>query len=175
MMFHPEHYEEHNLSLNRFIRRFNGSDVFKNVLMIKTPEENYLSDGFYIDMDTGRTMGFDWTKSSKEKYRDGRFMYEQILIVDSKTNIATNTLIIETDTSEEYFSVVFAEDLRKSPIVYFSDTAGGEPIRRQARKTKKFETYSYEQIGGFKSMVREALSTGTFNHSIFKWRTQETC
>lgn len=167
-MFRPELYDEHNASLDRFIEQFNSCTLYKNFIMLRNPEENHKADGFFIDFDTGNTMGFDWTKSSKSIYKDGTFLYNDICIFDSKLYIETNILVIETDCEENYFSVVFVDDLKQSPQSFFTDHVGGEKIRRAVRKTKQYKTYPYTDIDNFKAMTHEAISKKTYNHTI--WR-----
>ncbi len=62
-MFNKALYKEHNASLDHFITIFNENK--DNLMMILNPRENYMHDGLFIDFDSGRTAGFDWTKRQK--------------------------------------------------------------------------------------------------------------
>lgn len=168
MMYHAELYDTHNSSMEDFITLFNNSNTEKNLVMIANREETYKHDGLFIDLESGRTFGYDWTRSKSKIFRNGGLIYERLACIESKLKIPSSKLLITSDITESAVAVAWHDDFMKEQVDSFLFTAaGGETIKRQIRYTKNFRTYSYGNIAGFKLIIKRALDTQTYNQKIF--------
>lgn len=166
-MYHKELYNEHNESLDRFIKIFNSTNP-KNLLMIRKPVEDYKHDGLLIDMVSGNNFGFDWTKSQNILFNENGLKYQKLACINSKLNTKTSQLLITTDLQENQIAVSWHNDFIEESVQYFTYmTKEGKEILRTIRYTQNFKTYTYNNIECFKNMIQEALDTQTFNHTIF--------
>ena len=167
MMYHAELYDTHNSSMESFIKLFNECNTEKNLVMVANREETYKHDGLFIDLESGRTFGYDWTRSKSKIFRNGGLIYERLACIESKLKIPSSKLLITSDIAETAVAVAWHDDFIKEQIDTFLFAAGGEKVERQIRYTKHFKTYSYENIADFKLIIKRALDTQTYNKKIF--------
>ena len=69
-MYHAELYDTHNSSMESFIQLFNNCNIERNILMIANREETYKHDGLFIDLSSGQTFGYDWTRSNSKIFEN---------------------------------------------------------------------------------------------------------
>lgn len=166
MMYHSDLYNEHNESLDRFIKLFNSAEP-KNLLMIRKPVEDYKHDGLLINLETGHNFGFDWTKSQHTLFNQSNFIYKYLGCINTKLNTKSSQLFITTDCNEQQIAIAWRNDFLQEPINYFSCIYDGQEIFRKIRYTDKYKIYTYNNIKSFKEMINNALLLNKFNHTIF--------
>ena len=66
-MYRPSMYNKHDETMLKFVEKFNGSLVCKNIEMRPNKVETYDNDGIFIDIYTNQSIGYDW------EYRDRYF------------------------------------------------------------------------------------------------------
>ena len=168
MMYHSELYDTHNSSMESFIQLFNNCNIERNILMIANREETYKHDGLFIDLSSGQTFGYDWTRSNSKIFENEELKYKRLACIESKLNIPSSKLLITSDITESAIATAWHDDFMKESVDYFLFTAaGGETIKRHIRYTKNFKNYGYANIKDFKLMIKRALDTQTYNKNIF--------
>ena len=168
-MYRADLYSVHNESLMRFIDRFNSNPTCRNLVMLMNLEENYGTDGYIIDTNTGKTVGFDFCRAEKQIFDEtGALIYKRMSLIESKINLKNVNLYISTDLNERSFTIGWHEDLLKEKTEHFTYmAAGGEKLTRPIRFTKHFATYQTDGIEEFKLMLNRAISTDTYNFVVF--------
>lgn len=158
MMYHKELYEPHNNSLDRFIESFNQTLIFPNLIMVRCPVETYKHDALIIDMDSKQTLGFDWSKSPKVLFNDGKWIYSQYTLIASKYEIKSSDLYITTDAHEEQILVLWRADIDVSKKSYFLDCGQGGEILRPVYKTTNYKIFNLRELETFKIAINKTLN-----------------
>lgn len=100
-MYRESTYEIHNETMDHFAELFNSCSECPNLEFIPNPEETYGNDGYIIDHDSGKSIGYDWERRD-DHFKNGEFdfdtlgQYERKLIKD---NIQISLQCDETDTA----------------------------------------------------------------------------
>lgn len=169
MWYRKNLYPEHNESMDRFIEKFNSCGVHTNLLMLRLPEDKAKHDGVFIDLETQKSFGFDWSKFDSYIVKNGELIYDKLLIVNSKINIQSSKIYIETDLAENEIIIAWREDLLQEELIYFYDEIKPHKyLRRTGRLTDKYKIYDNSNICEFKNMIKSALTNNTLNYTNFK-------
>ena len=168
MWYRRELYSEHNESMDRFIEKFNSYSVHTNLLMLRLPRDFGKHDGIFIDLETQQSIGFDWLKFHQEIFTNGELKYKKLSIVNSKLDIESTKIFVETDLREEEIVIAWREDILKENTTYFYDKVQSlnKTVKRDRRLTDKFKIYNYNEICSFKKLVYRALQTETYNINL---------
>lgn len=158
MMYHKELYAPHNDSLDIFIQNFNQTLIFPNLIMVRCPIETYKHDALIIDMDSKKTLGFDWSKSPKTLFYDGKWKYSQYTLIASKYDIESSDLYITTDANEEQILVLWRSDIDTSNKSYFIDCGHGGEVVRPVYKTNNYKIFNLQELETFKIAINKTLN-----------------
>ncbi|MCD8378098.1 MAG: hypothetical protein LUB59_04840 [Candidatus Gastranaerophilales bacterium] len=155
-MFNKALYKEHNASLDHFITIFNENK--DNLMMILNPRENYMHDGLFIDFDSGRTAGFDWTKRQKICFEKGKYKYDDFFILSRRLKIKSNEFFIETDANEDHILLTSSKNFENSEERKIHITRDGETELISVKYTDEFKVFSYDSIEDFKAYIKQQLN-----------------
>lgn len=172
-MYRPSKYNLSQASLEFFANKFNSLPGFQNIKWIVITEETFDNDGYFIDLKTGKTIGFDW--EIRDKYfSEGKFDYKTLGQYERKTKKPTIELSIQCDKECCAIIVAWHEDFKAEQIEKIqlaTDTNVKED--GQTRYTEHFEIYKYSELIEFKKMINDAFKQNLRNHNLFGVRCSE--
>lgn len=159
-MYHPEKYESHNESLQRFIDIFNDIAQQKgNKLKMEFREtENYIDDGHIVFLETGDAIIFDWEKRFRY-YDTYGFPFDTFGQFERKIQKEEIELSIQCSKDESAFCYAWHSDfLKETPERVPSITGSGSYENNPKRFTKKFYELRYDEIEKFHNSVLEKFT-----------------
>lgn len=171
-MYRPSMYNKHDETMWNFAERFNGSPVCRNIEMRPNPVETFDNDGIFIDINTHRSIGFDW------EYRDRYFAYcnldfDSLGQYERKLRKPSIKISLQCDSTETGIAVGWHEDWlqeEKERKALMTDSSRKE--NGFTRYTTRFKIYSFEQIDSFKNMVASAMCLQVYSSEIFEMMSE---
>lgn len=166
-MYRPSMYNKHDETMFRFAEKFNQSPVCKNIKMCPNPEETFDNDGKFMDVNTNRSIGYDW------EYRDNHFAHCKLAFnslgqLERKLRKPSIQLSLQCDSTETGIAVGWHEDwLQEERESRLLSTDSAEEEKGSVRYTTHFKIYSFDQIDTFKNMVASAVSLQIYSSEIF--------
>jgi hypothetical protein len=130
-------------------------------------DETFDNDGYFIDTNTGRKIGFDWEYRDKY-FTNCKLKYSTLGQYERKLRKPSIQLAIQCDSTETGIAVGWHEDWLKEEVEHrdlSTDFVAKE--KGTTRYTKEFKIYSYENIDSFKEMVAKAIEMNIYSHEIF--------
>lgn len=167
-MYRPSMYDKHDKTMLNFAERFNRSPICKNIEMRPHPVETFDNDGIFIDVNTNRSIGYDW------EYRDRyfsncKFVFDSLGQYERKLRKSSIQIALQCDSTETGIAVGWHEDWlqeEKERRALRTDSSWKE--NGTTRYTTRFKIYSFEQIDSFKNMIACAMRLQVYSSKIFK-------
>ena len=173
-MYRPSMYDKHDETMLNFAEKFNKSSVCRNIEMRPNPVETYDNDGIFIDINTNRSIGYDW------EYRDRYFAYcklafESLGQYERKLRKPSIQIALQCDSTETGIAVGWHEDwLQEERERRALRTDSSWKENGSTRYTTRFEIYSFDQIDSFKNMVGSAMRLQLYSSKIFEMMSEKT-
>lgn len=170
-MYRPSTYHISQASLEYFANRFNAIQEYKNIRWEYIQEETFDCDGFFIDIHTGKTIGFDWEIRQSDAFSNGVFKFPTLGQYERKIKKESIDLSIQSDKEISSIIIAWHDDFKKECLTSISlatDTSDKED--GQIRYTSNFKIYHIEDMLLFKQMIATAFKTGIKNHTVFNKR-----
>lgn len=171
-MYRPSMYDKHDETMLKFVEKFNGSLVCKNIEMRPNKVETYDNDGIFIDIYTNQSIGYDW------EYRDRYFEhckleFESLGQYERKLEKKSIQISLQCDSTETGIAVGWHEDwLQEERERRALRTDSSWKENASIRYTNKFKIYSFSKIDLFKNMVASAMRLQEYSSKIFKIMTE---
>lgn len=170
-MYRPSTYHISQASLEYFANRFNAIQEYKNVRWEYIQEETFDCDGFFIDICTGKTIGFDWEIRQNDAFSNGEFNFPTLGQYERKIQKESIDLSIQSDKEISSIIIAWHDDFKKEDVTSMTlATDTSEKENGHTRYTSNFKIYHIEDMLLFKKMIATALKTGIKNHTIFSDR-----
>lgn len=156
-MYRPSMYNKHDETMLKFVEKFNGSLVCKNIEMRPNKVETYDNDGIFIDIYTNQSIGYDW------EYRDRYFEhckleFDTLGQYERKLEKKSIQISLQCDSTETGIAVGWHEDwLQEERERRALRTDSSWKENASIRYTNKFKIYSFSKIDLFKNMVASAM------------------
>lgn len=159
-MYRPSTYNAHNESMNAFVSIFNGCVLFPNIVMKPKEKEDYQCDGYFVNVNTGEQIGYDW--EIRDKYfQNGQFEFETLGQYERKIIKADIELSLQADSTQTAVAVAWHNDFKNTDVLnrrLSTDTKYKQ--KGQTRETNKFWIIRYEDIAKLKEILHIAFETG---------------
>ena len=167
-MYRASKYNISQASLEFFAKRFNEAPNYRNLEWRYINEESFVNDGYFIDVGTGKSLGYDW-EIRDNYFENGRFKYNTIRQFDRKMKKASIQLSIQGDRDCMAFIAVWHNDLRRNPsFIQKSKTDYGYE-NAVVWETNLFQLYRLEEIDQFKDMINYALVNNIYDYRAFEF------
>jgi len=159
-MYRPSTYNKHNESMNAFVTIFNSCTSFPNIVMKPKEEEDYKCDGYFVNVDTGEQIGYDW--EIRDKYfKNGHFAFDTLGQYERKIIKSDIELSLQADSTQTAVAVAWHDDFKNNNVLNRSlSTDTMYKQKGQTRETKKFWIIMYEDIYILKQILNIAFETG---------------
>ena len=161
-MYRESTYEIHNETMDHFAELFNSCRECPNLEFIPNPEETFGNDGYIIDHDSGKSIGYDWERRD-DHFKNGEFdfdtlgQYERKLIKD---NIQISLQCDETDTA---VAVGWHKDwLKEVKTIKALKTDSKKKQQGEVRYTREFKIFKYDEISELKRYIDEMIKTDAY-------------
>lgn len=166
-MQRPTFYSKHNISLENFAKLFNGERNYPLLKIEPIQEETFRDDGFIIDLNTGKKIGFDW--EIRDRYfANCKFKLPTLRQFERKILKPEIEISIQCDSTETGIIVAWHEDFKNgNSFIQASRTDYSYKEKAKVRETYNFKVYSYEDISDFKEMLSRAFNNNQYNHNSF--------
>lgn len=163
-MYRKSKYHISQASLEYFATRFNQSPVHKNLEWRVINTETYKDDGKFLDVDTGKTMGFDW-EIRDNYFENGEFKYDTVGQYERKMTKPSIKISLQSDKDCYAIIVAWHEDFFKENIQKMNLATDTEVKQKDAevRYTKHFKIYTINEIDKFKEMIYYAMSNDIYD------------
>ncbi len=166
-MYRPSMYNKHDETMLRFAEIFNQSPVCRNIEMRPNPEETYDNDGIFIDINTNRSIGYDW--EYRDRYFENcNFAFKSLGQYERKLIKQSIQISLQCDSTETGIAVGWHEDWlqeEREKRALLTDSSWKED--GSIRYTTRFKIYSFEQVDSFKNMVASAMQMHIYSSEIF--------
>lgn len=166
-MYRPSTYDKSQISLMYFADIFNACPVEANIRWEYIRTETYDNDGCFLDIETGRTFGFDW--EIRDKYfANGVFSFSDLRQFERKLQKPSIKLSLQGDSTCTAILAAWHEDFLKGdriPVSLSTDYAQNQTT--YTRATKEFKVYKLEDMPEFKKMIARSLRSEAYNHTVF--------
>ena len=167
-LYRPSLYDKHDETMNRFAEMFNRLEIYRNIIMRPNPVETFDNDGVFIDIETNRSIGYDW------EYRDRYFAYcklafESLGQYERKIKKPSIQLSLQCDSTVTGVAVGWHEDwLNEEREKRSLKTDYSKKEKGTLRYTTNFRIYSFEELDSFKHMVATAMRLQLYSSKIFE-------
>lgn len=166
-MYRPSKYDKHNETLEYFANLFNTETSVTDIIMSPNKEETFDNDGYFIDLNTGEKIGFDWEYRDRY-FKNGNFCFDSLGQYERKLRKASIRISLQCDSTQTAVLVAWHEDFLLEDKVRLSlATDYNQKQNGDVRYTKEFKIYRYGEIKEFKQMLKRAFITKTENCSVF--------
>ncbi len=168
-MYHPSKYQEHNDSLDRFVRKFNEVSKKRNgqILIEIHKQENFIDDAIIKDEKTGKSISFDWEKR-ESYYSSCGFPFKTFGQFERKIIKPKILLSIQCSKSEDCFCIAWHSDFKKEGIENIgSITETGNYEYYGKRFTKEFKEIKYDDMELLYNILRKAFDENKLNKDSF--------
>ena len=159
-MYRPSTYNAHNESMNAFAKMFNDCELFPNIVMKPKEIEDYECDGYFVNVNTGEQIGYDW--EIRDKYfKNGHFEFPTLGQYERKIKKADIELSLQSDSTKTAVAVAWHNDFKNSDVLNRSlSTDTKYKQSGKTRETKKFWIIKHEDIAILKQILHIAFETG---------------
>lgn len=166
-MYRPSKYNKHNESLDFFAKLFNAEKSMSDIIMEPIDEETFDNDGFFVDVKTGKKIGFDWEYRDRY-FKNGIFSFDSLGQYERKLKKESIQVSVQCDSTQTAILVAWHDDFLLEEKVKLSlATDSWKKQYGGVRYTKKFKIYHYGEIKEFKKMIQRAFATGKQDASLF--------
>ena len=171
-MYRPSKYYISQASLEFFAKRFNESPNHRNLEWRYINEESFVNDGYFIDVGTGKSLGYDW-EIRDNYFENGRFKFPTIRQFDRKMQKDSIKLSIQGDRDCMAFIAVWHDDLRKGKRLEQPSKTDYGHQDAIVWETNQFRIYQLKDIAKFKDMIDYALNKGIYDYHAFDLETSK--
>ena len=105
-------YDISQASLERFVKKFNIVAYDLGIKMIPNDYESYDTDGYFVDLKTGKKISFDWTYRNRW-YKTAGFPFKTLREWRRKLDKKGLEVFIHCSKDERAVCVAFREDYDK--------------------------------------------------------------
>lgn len=169
-MYRGSQYYISQASLEFFANAFNALDIHKNIRWEYIRDESYKNDGYFINIETGETFGFDW-EIRDDYFTSDTFPFKTFGQFERKMDPSKSIkLSIQCNKPCSCIAVGWHEDFEVQPtqaMALATDTAQKE--NGTTRYTEHFRLFKYTELAAFKELIKRAFETNTYNHTIFEY------
>lgn len=167
-MWRGSTYHLSQASLEYFANAFNSLEVCKNIRWEYIREETFSNDGWFVNLETGETIGYDW--EIRDDYWDaGKFPFDTLGQFERKFDPA-KAIKLSIQCSKNCSAIVVAwhEDFAEEKVTDIQlATDSSEKENGKTRYTKHFRVFRFDEMELFKQLISKAFQTKTYNHTIF--------
>lgn len=158
-MYRKSMYEIHNETMEVFVDLFNSCDECSNLVICPNPEETYGNDGWIIDNESGKKIGYDWERRD-DHFKNGVFKYDTLGQYERKLIKDNIQISLQCDEDNTAVAVGWHKDwLEETKVKKELKTDSDKKQTGYARYTKKFNIYSYSDgISALKREIQEKMN-----------------
>lgn len=167
-MWRKSKYHISQASLEYFANAFNNLNEYKNIRWEYIRNETFGNDGYFLNIETGETLGFDWEIRDKYFIED-TFPFETFGQFERKMN-ENKSIKLSIQCSQQCSAIAIGwhEDFKDETVVNIKlATDSNVKQNGQTRYTKHFRVFKYDELVEFKALIKKAFDTKTYNHTIF--------